>query len=50
MQKGDITDIKNHRPISVLPAISKVMERAMFNRLAERLEEYNLLGWEQRGF
>lgn len=46
----DDTDIENYRPMSVLPAISKVFEKNMFNRLIERLEEYNVLGREHHGF
>lgn len=46
----DDTDIENYRPISVLPAISKVFEKTMFNRLIERLEEYNALGREHPAF
>ena len=30
---GDVDDIKNYRPISVLPAFSKVFERALYNRM-----------------
>jgi hypothetical protein len=32
-KKGDRSDYKNYRPISVLPVFSKMLERVMFNRL-----------------
>lgn len=49
-KKGETTDIQNYRPISILPAFSKIFEKAMFNRLAEFLEKNNLLNSQQHGF
>ena len=40
----------NYRPISVLPAISKVMERILYNQLYEYLSLNNLLSEHQFGF
>ena len=37
-KKGDPMDKKNYRPISILPALSKVFERLMYNRLSEYFE------------
>lgn len=49
-KKGDETEIQNYRPISILPSISKLFEKAMFLRLTKHLEQYNLLNQEQHGF
>ena len=40
----------NYRPISVLPTISKVMERILYNQLYEYLTEFGLLSSAQFGF
>ena len=40
----------NYRPISVLPAISKVMERILYTQLYEYLSVNNLLSEHQFGF
>ena len=40
----------NYRPISVLPAISKIMERIMYTQLYNYLSENNLLSEHQFGF
>ena len=40
----------NYRPISVLPTISKVMERILYNQLDNYLTEFELLSSTQFGF
>ena len=40
----------NYRPISILPAIYKVMEKIICNRLMTFLEKYNILYKHQYGF
>ena len=40
----------NYRPISVLPAISKVMERILYNQLYNYLTKFRLLSTSQFGF
>ena len=42
--------LNNYRPISILPAISKFFERAMYIRLSEFLENNCLFDSEQHGF
>ena len=32
-KKGDVTDKGNYRPISLLPAMSRVFERILFNQI-----------------
>ena len=49
-KSGDKTDIKNKRPISILSVISKIFERAMYSRLSDYFERYNLLTPHQHGF
>ena len=40
----------NYRPISVLPCVSKILERIMYNRLYKFLVENNILYQNQFGF
>ena len=40
----------NYRPISVLPAISKILEKCVHSQLIEHLEENNLLSQNRFGF
>ena len=40
----------NYRPISVLPTISKIKERILYNQLYEYLTEFGLLSSAQFGF
>ena len=47
---GDKSNFSNYRPVSVLPAISKLFERAFYNRLSNYLNELNILCKNQYGF
>ena len=40
----------NYRPISVLPAPSKIIERAVYNQIIYHLESFGLLDGRQHGF
>ena len=44
------TDINNYRPISVLPPISKIFEKVVFNQLYKYFEQNSLLIENQFGF
>jgi len=44
------TDIKNYRPISVLPVISKIFEKVFYSRLYAHFVSNNLLSQNQYGF
>ena len=49
-KSGDKNSITNYRPISVLPAISKIFERVVFTRLNIYLDKHNILHSSQYGF
>ena len=49
-KKGTKTDPKNYRPISLLPLISIVLERAMHEQTTEFLEKHKILYKFQAGF
>ena len=47
---GEKDDPKNYRPISVLPVVSKVLERLVHRQLAGYFDKHNLLCKSQSGF
>ena len=49
-KSGDNSLISNYRPISVLPAFSKILERIMHNRLFSYFKDNKLLFSKQFGF
>ena len=49
-KKGDPEQIDNYRPISILPAISKIIEKVIFIQLYEYFNTNNLLYKSQYGF
>ena len=49
-KKGDKLECSNYRPISLLPNISKIIEKAMYTRLYKFLEKYSSLNKKQFGF
>ena len=42
--------VKNYRPISLLPVVSKVFEKLVNNRIASHLEQCDLFSGFQFGF
>ena len=48
-KKGDVTLLNNYRPISLLPCVSKIFERVLFNQLYEYFDRNDLLT-HQYGF
>ena len=42
-KKGRNTDPENYRPISLLPILSKIIERVVYNQLLEHLEKHDVL-------
>ena len=49
-KSGSLNSIDNYRPISVLPTVSKIMERVAYDQLSEYLEQQGLLSESQYGF
>ena len=47
---GNLTSIKDYRPISVLSVLSKVYERVMLNHLCPFIETQNLYNINKSGF
>lgn len=47
---GDKTDPSNFRPISILPALSKIFEKVIFNQLLTHFNDNQLLHNKQFGF
>ena len=49
-KKGDKCDMKNHRPISIIPVFAKPLERMMYNRIISFLYENKILSEAQNVF
>jgi hypothetical protein len=49
-KKGDRQDIRNYRPIAVLPVFSKILEKIMYNRLLSFVQKFKILTDELNGF
>lgn len=47
---GNRDDVNNYRPISVLPTISKIIEKLINNRLLKYFNKFDLLSHSQYGF
>ena len=50
IKSGEQDIFTNYRPVSVLPAFSKILERVMYNRLLRFLNNHNILSDNQYGF
>jgi hypothetical protein len=49
-KKGDMINISNYRPISLLTSFSKIFEKIIFTRLILHLNYNHILADEQFGF
>ena len=49
-KSGDKEDPGNYRPISILPTLSKIIEKHVAKQCLDYLEQFNLLHREQSGF
>ena len=50
LKKGDALDPKKYRPVALLPILSKILERAVFQQLVKYLEENSLIHPNHHGF
>jgi hypothetical protein len=50
IKRGKKPQIKNYRPISLLPVFSKIFEKVLYKRLYNHLFSNNILVKEQFGF
>ena len=51
IHKGDsIFETSNYRPISLLPILSKILEKLMYSRIIKFIEKHNILYKNQYGF
>ena len=49
-KEGDKTEKSNYRPISVLPVISRLFEKLVFDQLYQHMKENHLFSPDQSGF
>jgi hypothetical protein len=49
-KKGDKLDTENYRPITLVPILSKILEKAMYRRINNFLTKHDTLCSEQYGF
>ena len=49
-QKGSNSDPTNYRPISLLPNLSKILEKLVFNKMYTHIVNNNLLSEKQSGY
>ena len=49
-KSGDIEDVGNYPPISILSVLSKILEKIVATQLMKFLEDHNLLANSQHGF
>ena len=49
-KSGDVSNIKDYRPISVLPTINKIIEKILHTRIYNFIEKQNVLYSHQFGF
>ena len=50
MQRREKTEKSNYRPISVLPVISRLFEKIVYDQLYQHMEKNNLFSSDQSGF
>ncbi len=49
-KSGENSVFSNYRPISVLPIFSKILEKVVYNRIMQYLEQHDILFYNQYGF
>ncbi|XP_045474917.1 uncharacterized protein LOC123680845 [Harmonia axyridis] len=48
-KKGDLTNPKNYRPITCLPAIYKILTSTIGHKINTHIKTNNIMSWEQNG-
>jgi hypothetical protein len=49
-KKGNIHDVQNYRPVSILSVFSKLLEKLMYNRLISFVVKNSIINEVQNGF
>ena len=49
-KKGGRGEVGNYRPVSILPVVSKIFKRIMYDQLSKHLDKHNILYKYQSGF
>jgi hypothetical protein len=49
-KKGGKMEVGNYRPISILPAFSKIFEKLVYDRMISFISKYNIMTEVQNGF
>ena len=49
LKKGDAINPQNYRPVALLPALSKVLEKVIFRQIVEYMEKYDLMHHNHHG-
>lgn len=49
-KKDEQFDIKNYRPISLIPIIAKIYEKFMYKRLINYCTKFKIICYEQYGY
>ena len=49
-KSGNVENCSNYRPISILPIITKILEKHIHTHLYKYLQDYNLISTNQSGF
>ena len=49
-KKGGRGEVGNYRPVSILPVVSKIFERIVYDQLSKHLDKHNILYKYQSGF
>ena len=50
LKKGDCSLISNYRPILLLPTISKIFKRVIYDQMYEYFNNFNIVAVQQHGF
>ena len=50
LKSGNCSDVNNYRPVTILPVVSKLLEKALYCQLNKFVTEQNLLTTKQFGF